>query len=60
MAKPKQNVSGCLLTMTGARQFRAIRTYLSTAAKHGHWSCSPKANRGCPLPPDQTTTISAT
>jgi Transposase IS66 family len=35
MAKPKQNVSGCLRTMTGARQFRAIRTYLSTAAQHG-------------------------
>jgi hypothetical protein len=32
----KQKVSGCLRTMTGARQFRAIRSYLSTAAKHGH------------------------
>jgi transposase len=35
MAKLRQKASGCLRTMTGARQSRAIRSYLSTAAKHG-------------------------
>jgi transposase len=53
MAKLKQKVSGCLRTMTGARQFCAIRSYLSTAAKHGlsHFDALKMLTEGKPWTP---------
>ncbi|MGH3631107.1 MAG: IS66 family transposase [Sciscionella sp.] len=34
MSKLRQKISNCLCTLTGAQQFYATRSYLSTAAKH--------------------------
>jgi transposase len=64
MVKLRQKVSGCLRTFTGARQFCAIRSYLSTAAKHGLgvFDALIMLTKGQPWmpPPDQTRTLSAT
>ena len=35
MPKLRTKVSGCLRTLTGAEQFAAIRSYITTAARNG-------------------------
>jgi transposase len=53
MIKLRQKVSGCLRTLTGAKQFCAIRSYLSTAAKHGqhYFEALVMLNEGRPWTP---------
>ena len=36
MPKNRIKISGSMRTLTGARDFAAIRSYTATAAKHGH------------------------
>jgi len=36
MPKLRTKVSGCLRTLTGAEEFAAIRSYITTAARNGH------------------------
>jgi transposase len=65
MVKLRQKVSGCLRTLTGARQFCAIRSYMSTAAKHGLGVFGAlvmlaEGQPWMPPQPDQTRPLSAT
>ena len=54
MIKVRQKVSGCLRTITGARQFCTIRSYLATAAKHGlgFLDALTQLAEGCPWLPE--------
>lgn len=51
MLKLQQKVSGCFRTADGARRFCRVRSYLSTARKHGHslLRSLERAIRGKPL-----------
>jgi transposase len=56
MIKVRQKISGCLRTLTRAQQFCAIRSYISTAAKHGRHAFDtlvmlPRDDHGCPHNP---------
>ena len=56
MSKLRIKVSGCMRSMDGARAFCAIRTYLSTAAKHriGMLDALTRAAGGTPWVPEMT------
>jgi len=36
MVKLQQKISGCWQKISGAEEFLSVRSYLSTAAKHGN------------------------
>ena len=54
MSKLRIKVSGCMRSMTGAKTFCAIRSYLATAARHGiSWlDALTQAAEGRPWVPD--------
>ncbi len=56
MSKLRIKVSGCMRSMDGARAFCAIRSYLSTAAKHriGMLDALTRAAGGTPWVPEMT------
>jgi len=56
--KIRMKTAGCLRTMAGAEAFCRLRSYLSTARKHGHTgftarACSPTATPGYPHPTNE-------
>jgi transposase len=56
MSKLRIKVSGCMRSMAGAGAFCAIRSYLSTAAKHriGMLDALTRAVGGTPWVPEMT------
>lgn len=53
MIKVKQKISGCFRTLTGAKVFARIRSYLSTCRKQGHnlWAACQRLVLGQPFMP---------
>jgi transposase len=63
MIKLRQKISGCLRTLIGAKQFCAIRSYLSTATKHSKhfFEVLVMLAEGCPwIPTTQINNADAT
>ena len=56
MSKLRIKVSGCMRSITGAEGFCAIRSYLSTAARHriGGLDALTRAAGGTPWVPEMT------
>lgn len=59
MVKLRQKISGCLRSLAGARHFCALRSYLSTARKHGLGMLDALARltAGRPWLPENTPTL---